>query len=103
STYGDRRHPAEDLFDQMQTLVIQAMKRGGILVIPAFAVGRAQQVIYVLNTLMRQQRIPDLPIHLDSPMAVEATRIYAAHPAEQEADLGELTARNVITHATVEE
>ena len=102
STYGDRRHPAEDLFDQMQTLVIQAMKRGGILVIPAFAVGRAQQVIYVLNTLMRQQRIPDLPIHLDSPMAVEATRIYAAHPGEQEAR-GELTARNVITHTTVEE
>jgi metallo-beta-lactamase family protein len=102
STYGDRRHPAEDLFDQMQTLVTQAMKRGGILVIPAFAVGRAQQVIYVLNSLMRQQRIPDLPIHLDSPMAVEATRIYAAHPGEQEAR-GELTARNVITHSTVEE
>jgi metallo-beta-lactamase family protein len=51
---------------------------------------------------MREKRIPDLPIHLDSPMAVEATRIYAAHPGEQEAR-GELTARNVITHATVEE
>jgi metallo-beta-lactamase family protein len=102
STYGDRNHPQESLYDQMQALVIQAMKRGGILVIPAFAVGRAQQVIYVLNTLMKDKRIPDLPIHLDSPMAVQATRIYAAHPGEQEAR-GELTARNVITHSTVEE
>jgi len=102
STYGDRRHPQESLYDQMTQLVHAAMKRGGILVIPAFAVGRAQQVIYVLNSLMRQGRIPDLPIHLDSPMAVEATRIYAAHPAEQEAR-GELTARNVISHSTVEE
>jgi metallo-beta-lactamase family protein len=102
STYGDRPHPEEDLFDQMQALVQQAMKRGGILVIPAFAVGRAQQVIYVLNVLMEKGRIPTLPIHLDSPMAVEATRIYAAHPQEQEAT-GELTARNVICHSTVDE
>jgi len=102
STYGDRRHPVESLYDQMQALVLQSMKRGGVLVIPAFAVGRAQQLIYVLNTLMRQKRIPDLPIHLDSPMAVHATRIYAAHPDEQEAR-GELTARNVISHSTVEE
>jgi metallo-beta-lactamase family protein len=87
----------------MQTLVVQAMKRGGILVIPAFAVGRAQQVIYVLNTLMEQGRIPTLPIHLDSPMAVQATKIYAAHPKEQEAVRGELTARNVVCHSTVDE
>jgi metallo-beta-lactamase family protein len=103
STYGDRPHPTESLFDQMQTLVTQAMKRGGILVIPAFAVGRSQQVIYVLNTLMEQGRIPTLPIHLDSPMAVEATKIYAAHPKEQEAVRGELTAKNVVCHSTVDE
>jgi metallo-beta-lactamase family protein len=103
STYGDRPHPDASLYDQMAALVLESMKRGGVLVIPAFAVGRAQQVIYVLNTLMREKRIPDLPIHLDSPMAVQATRIYAAHPGEQEAQRGELTARNVITHATVEE
>jgi metallo-beta-lactamase family protein len=102
STYGDRPHPQEDLFDQMQALVLQSIKRGGILVIPAFAVGRAQQVIYVLNVLMEKGRIPTLPIHLDSPMAVEATRIYAAHPKEQEAT-GELTAKNVICHSTVDE
>jgi metallo-beta-lactamase family protein len=102
STYGDRRHPEESLYDQMARIVLASMKRGGVLVIPAFAVGRAQQVIYVLNSLMKQGRIPDLPIHLDSPMAVGATRIYVAHPGEQEAR-GELTARNVICHATVEE
>jgi metallo-beta-lactamase family protein len=59
-------------------------------------------VIYVLNVLMEKGRIPTLPIHLDSPMAVEATRIYAAHPKEQEAT-GELTAKNVICHSTVDE
>ena len=102
STYGDRRHPESSLYDQMARVVLASVKRGGVLAIPAFAVGRAQQVIYVLNSLMKEGRIPDLPIHLDSPMAVGATRIYAAHPGEQEAR-GELTARNVICHATVEE
>jgi metallo-beta-lactamase family protein len=103
STYGDRPHPEGSLFDQMQALLTRAMKRGGILVIPAFAVGRAQQVIYVLNSLMEDGRIPTMPIHLDSPMAVQATRVYAAHPDEQEARKGELTAKNVICHSTVDE
>jgi metallo-beta-lactamase family protein len=102
STYGDRAHSADSLYDQLERVVRQTMARRGIVVIPAFAVGRAQQVIYVLNVLMEQGRLPVLPIHLDSPMAVEATRIYARHPAEQESK-GELTARNVITHRTVDE
>ena len=102
STYGDRPHPEASLDDQLEKVVKETTARGGIVVIPAFAVGRAQQVIYVLNTLMEKGRLPTLPIHLDSPMAVEATKIYVNHPAEQESK-GELTARNVISHATVEE
>jgi metallo-beta-lactamase family protein len=102
STYGDRTHPTDSLYDQVERVVKEALSRHGIVVIPAFAVGRAQQIIYVLNVLMEQGRLPTLPIHLDSPMAVEATRIYARHPAEQESH-GELTARNVVCHKTVEE
>jgi metallo-beta-lactamase family protein len=102
STYGDRTHPRDSLYDQVERVVREAMARRGIVVIPAFAVGRAQQLIYVLNVLIEKGRLPLLPIHLDSPMAVEATRIYARHPAEQESR-GELTARNVICHRTVAE
>ena len=102
STYGDRPHPAESLPDQLEKVVKETLARKGIVVVPAFAVGRAQQVIYVLNTLMEKGRLPTLPIHLDSPMAVEALKIYANHPREQEST-GELTARNVICHKTVDE
>jgi metallo-beta-lactamase family protein len=102
STYGDRDHCADSLYDQVERIVKETMARRGVLVVPSFAVGRAQQIIYVLNVLMEKGRLPLLPIHLDSPMAVEATRIYAGHPKEQEAR-GELTARNVICHKSVEE
>ena len=102
STYGDRLHTTESLYDQVERVVKDTIKRRGILVVPAFAVGRSQQIIYVLNVLMEQGRLPELPIHLDSPMAVDATRIYRNYPRESEAK-GELNARNVILHRSVEE
>ena len=102
STYGDRLHTTESLYDQVERVVKDTIKRRGILVVPAFAVGRSQQIIYVLNVLMEQGRLPVLPIHLDSPMAVDATRIYRSYPGESEAK-GELTAKNVILHRSVEE
>jgi metallo-beta-lactamase family protein len=102
STYGDRRHPTDSLYDQVERVVRETAARGGILVIPSFAVGRAQQLIYVLNVLIARGRLPVLPIHLDSPMAVDATRIYRAFRAEHEAK-GELSCRNVHFHRTVDE
>ena len=102
STYGNRLHPQVSLYDQLERVVKETTARGGVLLVPAFAVGRAQQIIYLLNVLMERGRLPALPIHLDSPMAIEATRIYSRHPAEQESR-GELTARNVIAHCTVDE
>ena len=102
STYGNRLHPADSLFDQVERVVKDTMKRRGIMVVPAFAVGRAQQIIYVLEVLMEQGRLPKLPIHLDSPMAVDATRIYRAYPELTEAR-GELKAPNVELHKSVEE
>ncbi len=102
STYGDRKHCHDSLFDQVERVVRETMARGGILVVPSFAVGRAQQIIYVLNVLMHEGRLPELPIHLDSPMAVDATRIYRAFRAEHEGR-GELSYRNVHLHRSVEE
>jgi len=102
STYGDRTHCADSLFDQVERVVKETIKRRGIVVIPAFAVGRSQQLIYVLEVLMEQGRLPRLPIHLDSPMAVDATQIYRAYPELTEAR-GELKAPNLLLHRTVEE
>jgi len=76
STYGDREHPEDNLLDELALEVNRTIARGGVLVAACFAVGRAQQLIYLLNVLMLQNRIPEIPIYLDSPMAVDATEIY---------------------------
>lgn len=82
STYGDRDHPPDKVEDQLCQVVQDSMTRGGVLLVPAFAVGRAQQLIYLLQVLIAQGRLPPIPIYLDSPMAVEASRIYALFVAE---------------------
>ncbi|HEX4148001.1 MAG TPA: MBL fold metallo-hydrolase, partial [Pirellulales bacterium] len=82
STYGNRDHPPENVFDSLAQIVNEAIARGGVMVVAAFAVGRAQQLIYLLSTLMRQRRIPELPIYLDSPMAVSANKVFHDHPDE---------------------
>jgi len=79
STYGDRRHPAEDVMEVLARVVNETAARGGVIVVPAFAVGRAQHLLHVLALLKAAHRIPDLPVHLDSPMAIDATSIFCAH------------------------
>lgn len=78
STYGDRRHaPAPER--ELARVVREAAARGGMLVLPAFAVGRAQELLYVLRTLEDRGEIPVLDVYLDSPMAIDATAITLAH------------------------
>ena len=79
STYGDREH--EDVqaeLDQMASAITRTVKRGGTVVIPAFAVDRTEVLLRALRTLQDQQRIPVVPIHVDSPMALAALRVYVA-------------------------
>ena len=80
STYGDRRHPQIDHAAQLAEIVNTTVSRGGVLVIPSFAVGRAQTLQYLLLNLMRDGKIPKLPVFLDSPMAIDASEIYARYP-----------------------
>ena len=80
STYGNRAHPADLVQDQLEGVLQRTFARGGVLLIPAFAVGRAQQMIFLMDELVARGRLRPFPIHLDSPMAIDATRIYAQYP-----------------------
>lgn len=82
STYGDRRHVEEDHAETLAGLVRDTVARGGTLLIPAFAVGRAQTLMYLLTQLQSQGRIPRLPVYLDSPMAIDATDVFRRHSKE---------------------
>ncbi len=86
STYGDRRHDPTPPIEQLVKPFRQACERGGTVLIPSFAVGRAQIVTLLLGDAMREGRIPRVPIHIDSPMAVDATRIYARHVGDENLD-----------------
>jgi metallo-beta-lactamase family protein len=79
STYGDREHEAGDPAEQLAAIVNRVAKRGGSIVIPAFAIGRTQTFMYYLRQLEDQQRIPRLPVYVDSPMALSATDLYLKH------------------------
>jgi metallo-beta-lactamase family protein len=78
-TYGNRLHGPEDPADALAEIVAKTAARGGTLVIPAFAVGRTQSLLLVLDRLRRSGRIPKIPIYLDSPMAISATELYRKH------------------------
>lgn len=80
STYGDRRHPDEDVAARLGAIVRDTIGRGGSVLLPSFAVGRAQALLLVLQRLKAAGEIPaNLPIFLDSPMAIEATALYRRH------------------------
>ena len=88
STYGDRDHPpAEDMRERLAAIVRETAARGGRVLIPAFAVGRTQEIVYDLHALARAKRIPAIPIYIDSPLATEATTVFGMHP--EDFDTGE--------------
>jgi metallo-beta-lactamase family protein len=82
STYGDRQHEASDPLTKLGEVINRTAARGGVVVIPAFAVGRAQNLMYCIHLLKQRGVIHHLPVYLDSPMATDATRIYHAHRTE---------------------
>ena len=90
STYGDRVHEKHDILSFFQTLIEEVVQSGGSLIIPAFAVGRSQNVLYYLRQLEEAGRIPVLPIFLDSPMAVRAVSVYCDHLDEHDFEMKSL-------------
>ncbi len=79
STYGGKVHPPSDTFHEMSELLNDVVDRKSVLLFPAFAVGRTQQLIYMINVLIKQKQIPQMDINIDSPMAVKATDIYCRY------------------------
>jgi metallo-beta-lactamase family protein len=90
STYGDRLHPAGDPCDELEPVITRTIRRGGVVVVPAFAVGRAQFLLYCIQRLKAQGRIPaSLPVFLNSPMAVDVTGLYLRFRSEHRLDAAE--------------
>jgi metallo-beta-lactamase family protein len=92
STYGDRLHQRSDVMRQLADVINRTDARGGVVVIPAFAVGRAQTLLHCIHLLKAGRAIQDLPVYLNSPMAATATQVFRRHvnelritPAEYEA------------------
>lgn len=108
STYGNRTHDHTPLGEQLLEPLRKAITRGGTILIPAFAVARVQLVTLVLRELMDAGRLPDVPVHIDSPMAVDVTQIYGRylHTGELDEGLGrgmKLFPQSVQFHRTVQQ
>jgi metallo-beta-lactamase family protein len=83
STYGNREHaPHEKAIDELAAAIGEVSSDRGVLLVPAFAIGRTQELVWVLDELVRTGRIPRLPLYLDSPMASRASDVYLRHPKE---------------------
>lgn len=82
STYGNRRHDSSDPKVTLAEVINRTVKRGGAVIIPSFAVGRAQTMLYYLHLLKAENAIPDIPVFLNSPMATDATHIFCRHLGE---------------------
>jgi metallo-beta-lactamase family protein len=82
STYGNRLHPAGDTEELLGGHLNRALRRGGVVIMPAFAVGRAQALLYHISRLMGRGEIAKVPVYLNSPMAIDATRLYHAYRDE---------------------
>nr|WP_247713456.1 MBL fold metallo-hydrolase [Qipengyuania polymorpha] len=80
STYGDRLHPDLSAQDELERIIRRTVARGGSVIIPSFAVGRAQSLLYHIDAIRKRGALPDVPVYLDSPMACSATDIFCKHP-----------------------
>ena len=102
STYGNRRHDHEPVLEQLEAILKRTFARGGVLLIPSFAVGRAQQMLLLMDELVTTGRMRPFPIHVDSPMAVAATRIYSHYPNEHRVRLMQMGGRSALQGKWVE-
>ncbi len=81
STYGNKDNPFDDPTDDFIRIANETFNRGGVLLVPAFSVGRTQSILYHMHQLMKEDKIPDVPEYIDSPMAISATYLFFKHPS----------------------
>ena len=84
STYGDRDHTPSRPLDELELVTKEALARGGMMLVASFAIGRCQQLVYLLRTLMAAKRLPEVPVWVDSPMAVDAMEVFRKHAGEHD-------------------
>lgn len=96
STYGDRRHSSASLLDALARVIVETFEKKGVVVVPAFAVGRAQHLLHLVATLRAHNRIPPCPVFLDSPMAIDATKLFYQHSGEHTLSAEQVTAMSKI-------
>lgn len=101
STYGDRLHGATDRKEELAQIINTSYERGGVLVIPSFAVGRTQELLYTIRELEEEKRIPVMPIFVDSPMAINATGVFMknAQDHDLESKVAELKGIDILQTA----
>ena len=87
STYGDREHPAEDEQERLATLINETTEKRGKVIIPSFAIGRVEEVLYAIKKLEDAKKIQKLPVYVDSPMALGALKFYQQHTGELDDDI----------------
>ncbi len=81
STYGSRIHePVSDMKPLLKKTLIETFNRGGSVIIPAFAYGRTQELLYFIHELYLEKEIPPMPVWVDSPLAMEITHVFGEHP-----------------------
>jgi len=99
STYGDRLHERDDPMIKLAAIINKTVRRKGVVLIPVFAVGRAQEVLYYIHLLKASGAIPDdIPVYLNSPMAVDATEIFTSHSSEHRLSPDQCRALNRTAH-----
>ncbi len=92
STYGGKSHPSDPPGDALRDEVLRAVKNRGALVIPSFAIGRTQEILFTLRALEQASTIPPIPVFVDSPMAVDATPIFLAHREDHDREMARMLA-----------
>jgi len=90
STYGNRIHPKESEAD-LRNVIRETTAQRGCLLIPAFAIGRTQELVYTIRKMEDEGEIPSIPVHIDSPMGIEATEIYSRHTEEHDFEMARLS------------
>jgi metallo-beta-lactamase family protein len=94
STYGNRNHPTSDARPELARLIKETVARGGSVIVPAFAVERTQKLVFLLKDMMDDGEIPQLPVHVDSPMAIKAVNIFLKYSDEFSEEARELIAKH---------